>query len=91
MTWRRALSLLLLAAVALAVQPLALAPPRPRFETQKSTDKVCVFRYGGRESMFVVTPDGGIAPTPRAQRSTGASQVTFCPALLATSLKRIAS
>src|SRR4029434_11083032 len=68
MTWRRVLPLLLLAAVALALPVLALAQQPPLFEIKKITDNVCLFRYGGHQSMFVVTPDGVIATDPIAQR-----------------------
>ena len=68
LTWRRAVPLLLLAAVALAVPLQALAQPTPLFETKKITDNVYLFRYGGHQSMFVVTPDGVIATDPIAQR-----------------------
>ncbi len=68
MTWRRAFPLLLLAAVVLAVPLLALAQQPPLFETTKITDNVYLFRYGGHQSMFVVTPDGVIATDPIAQR-----------------------
>lgn len=36
----------------------------PTFETKKITDNVYVFRFGGHQSMFVVTPDGVIATDP---------------------------
>jgi len=68
LTRRRALPLLLLAAVALAAPLQALAQPTPLFETKKITDHVYLFRYGGHQSMFVVTPDGVIATDPIAQR-----------------------
>ena len=68
MSWRRALPLLLLAAVALAVPCLAIAQVLPLFETKKIADNVYLFRYGGHQSMFVVTPDGVIATDPIAQR-----------------------
>jgi len=70
MTWHRALSMLLVAAVALAIPALAPAqqPPPPLFETKKVADNVYVFRYGGHQSMFVVTPDGVIATDPIAYR-----------------------
>ena len=64
MTWRRARFLLLLAAVALAVPFLALAQQPPLFETTKIADNVYLFRYGGHQSMFVVTPDGVIVTAP---------------------------
>jgi glyoxylase-like metal-dependent hydrolase (beta-lactamase superfamily II) len=48
--------------VALSVQ----AQQRPMFQTTKveGTDNVYVFRYGGHQSMFVVTKDGVIATDP---------------------------
>ena len=41
---------------------------RPLFETTKveGTDNVYVFRYGNRQSMFIVTPAGVIATDPIA-------------------------
>jgi glyoxylase-like metal-dependent hydrolase (beta-lactamase superfamily II) len=39
----------------------AQAPP---FETRKISDTTYIFRYGGHQSMFVVTPDGVIATDP---------------------------
>ena len=43
-------------------------PARPVFETIKveGTDNVYVFRYGNRQSMFIVTPAGVIATDPIA-------------------------
>src|SRR5256885_2433842 len=73
MTWRRALPLLLLAAVALAVPLRPLAQQPPLFETRKITDNVYLFRYGGHQSMFVVTPAVAIATDPIAQRRPGAA------------------
>jgi glyoxylase-like metal-dependent hydrolase (beta-lactamase superfamily II) len=48
--------------IALSVQ----AQQRPMFQTTKveGTDNVYVFRYGGHQSMFVVTKDGVIATDP---------------------------
>ena len=46
---------------ALAQTPAAAPPP---FATTKVADNVYVFRYGGHQSMFVVTPDGVIATDP---------------------------
>ena len=68
MTWHRVLPLLLLVTVALAVPLPALAQQPPLFETKRITDNVYLFRYGGHQSMFVVTPDGVIATDPIAQR-----------------------
>jgi glyoxylase-like metal-dependent hydrolase (beta-lactamase superfamily II) len=44
--------------------PAAQQPPP--YETRKITDRVYVFRFGGHQSMFVVTPDGVIATDPIA-------------------------
>lgn len=56
---------LLLALVAVllfgAGSAVAQAPP---FATTKVTDNVYLFRYGGHQSIFVVTPDGVIATDP---------------------------
>jgi hypothetical protein len=41
------------------------AQPAP-YQTRKLTDNVYVFRYGGHQSVFVVTPDGVIATDPIA-------------------------
>jgi glyoxylase-like metal-dependent hydrolase (beta-lactamase superfamily II) len=48
---------------ALAQTPAAAPPP---FATTKVADNVYVFRYGGHQSMFVVTPEGVIATDPIA-------------------------
>jgi glyoxylase-like metal-dependent hydrolase (beta-lactamase superfamily II) len=58
-----AIAFSLAAAPAFAQQP---APQRPPFATTKveGTDNVYVFRYGNRQSMFVVTKDGVIATDP---------------------------
>ena len=44
------------------------APARPPFETTKvdGTDNVYIFRYGGHQSMFIVTKAGVIATDPIA-------------------------
>jgi glyoxylase-like metal-dependent hydrolase (beta-lactamase superfamily II) len=52
-------------------QPGATQPPGPPqqplpYETRKITDRVYIFRFGGHQSMFVVTPDGVIASDPVA-------------------------
>jgi glyoxylase-like metal-dependent hydrolase (beta-lactamase superfamily II) len=53
---------LVLATAAFAVQ----AQQRPLYQTTKveGTDHVYIFRYGGHQSMFVVTSDGVIATDP---------------------------
>src|SRR5687767_16005452 len=54
--------LVVLAAIVTVVAPAAAqAPP---FATTKVTDNVYLFRYGGHQSIFVVTPDGVIATDP---------------------------
>ena len=52
--------------VALAVTAAAQSPPAPATTTIKvdGTDNVYIFRYGGHQSMFVVTPAGVIATDP---------------------------
>jgi len=58
----------LLSGPVLAQQPAAPAakPTRPTFETTKveGTDNVYIFRYGNRQSMFIVTSAGVIATDP---------------------------
>jgi glyoxylase-like metal-dependent hydrolase (beta-lactamase superfamily II) len=51
-------------------QPQQAAPPAaaPPFATTKITDNVYIFRYGGHQSMFVVTPAGVIATDPISLR-----------------------
>ena len=46
-----------------AQAPAAPAAPPP-FATTKLTDNVYIFRYGGHQSMFIVTSDGVIATDP---------------------------
>ena len=60
---RRCASYICSAVLVLAASaPLfAQAPP---FETRKVSDRVYIFRYGGHQSIFVVTPDGVIATDP---------------------------
>ena len=58
----------ILVGTAQAQQSAAPAAKRPIFETTKvdGTDNVYVFRYGNRQSMFIVTPAGVIATDPIA-------------------------
>jgi glyoxylase-like metal-dependent hydrolase (beta-lactamase superfamily II) len=44
--------------------PAAATAAPPPFATTKVTDNVYIFRYGGHQSMFVVTPEGVIATDP---------------------------
>jgi glyoxylase-like metal-dependent hydrolase (beta-lactamase superfamily II) len=47
-----------------ALAQQAPAPAPPPFATRKLSDTVYLFRYGGHQSIFVVTPDGVIATDP---------------------------
>ncbi len=58
----RCLLLALIAVLLLAAAPAAAQ--MPPFATTRVTDNVYLFRYGGHQSIFVVTPDGVIATDP---------------------------
>ena len=57
----------LLAACSLILSTAALAQA-PAFETRKLSDNVYVYRHGGHQAMFVVTPAGVIATDPIGYR-----------------------
>src|SRR3954467_10413610 len=57
-----------LIASALAVPAQAQQPAPPPFATTKVADNVYIFRYGGHQSMFIVTPDGVIATDSISER-----------------------
>src|SRR5215813_6925630 len=61
-----------LVASALAATAQAQQPTPPMFATTKVTDNVYIFRYGGHQSMFIVTPDGVIATDPIGERRPAA-------------------
>jgi glyoxylase-like metal-dependent hydrolase (beta-lactamase superfamily II) len=66
-----------LATAAFAAAAQAQAPPAapaqpPLYATTKVTDNVYIFRYGGHQSMFVVTPAGVIATDPIGERRPAA-------------------
>jgi len=64
-----------LVAAALAGSAQAQQPPaQPPYATTKveGTDNVYIFRYGGHQSMFVVTPAGVIATDPIGERRPAA-------------------
>lgn len=75
---RMRLTLLLAAAPALALSgpassqpaPAPAAPAAPLFETRKveGADNVYIFRYGGAQSISIVTPAGVVATDPRPPR-----------------------
>ncbi|MEP6679101.1 MAG: hypothetical protein ABJB78_07365, partial [Betaproteobacteria bacterium] len=44
----------------------AQSPAAPLYATTKVADNVYVFRYGGHQAMFVVTPAGVLATDPIA-------------------------
>src|SRR3981189_2596712 len=54
-----------LAAPAQAQQPAPAPFPTPKVD---GTDNVYIFRYGGHQSMFIVTPQGVIATDPISER-----------------------
>jgi glyoxylase-like metal-dependent hydrolase (beta-lactamase superfamily II) len=55
-------------AAILAAPALAQQPAPPPFATTKVADNVYIFRYGGHQSMFIVTPAGVIATDPISLR-----------------------
>jgi len=57
---------LIIALFALALSGAVSEAQTPPFETRQITDNVYIFRYGGHQSMFVVTPEGVIATDPIA-------------------------
>src|SRR4051812_48600881 len=63
-----------LAFAALTASAQAQAPAQPPFATTKveGTENVYIFRYGGHQSMFVVTPAGVIATDPIGLRRPAA-------------------
>ena len=61
-----------LIAGALAAPAQAQQPAAPPFATTKVTDNVYIFRYGGHQSMFIVTPAGVIATDPIGERRPAA-------------------
>src|SRR5262245_61556504 len=69
----RALVASLLLSVVLTATAQAQTPPPP-FATTKvdGTDNVYIFRYGGHQSMFIVTPQGVIATDPISERRPAA-------------------
>ena len=58
----------LIASALAAVPAQAQQPAPPPFATTKVTDNVYIFRYGGHQSMFIVTPAGVIATDPISER-----------------------
>src|SRR3954470_18236136 len=73
-TGMAALALAASALTALTASAQAQAPAQPPFATTKvdGTENVYIFRYGGHQSMFVVTPAGVIATDPIGLRRPAA-------------------
>src|SRR3954471_2872948 len=62
-----------LGVVAYAQQPAAPAAPPPYATTKvEGTENVYIFRFGGHQSMFIVTKDGVIATDPISERRPAA-------------------
>ena len=57
-----------LTALALAAPAQAQQPPQIATTKVEGTENVYIFRYGGHQSMFIVTPAGVIATDPISQR-----------------------
>jgi glyoxylase-like metal-dependent hydrolase (beta-lactamase superfamily II) len=72
LTGTAALAVLAFAAAAQAQTPPAAPAQPPLYATTKVTDNVYIFRYGGHQSMFVVTPAGVIATDPIGERRPAA-------------------
>jgi glyoxylase-like metal-dependent hydrolase (beta-lactamase superfamily II) len=62
----RTVSCVFLAAVLAAAAAAPADAQAPLFETKKITDGVYLYRYGGHQAIFIVTPDGVIATDPIA-------------------------
>jgi len=60
----RILKVAALAAAGTLICAAALAQDKPAFETTKLTDNVYVYRHGGHQAIFIVTPAGVIATDP---------------------------
>src|SRR5712675_16326 len=74
MTMSRALVAGMLITAALTATAQAQAPAPPPFATTKveGTENVYIFRFGGHQSMFIVTPQGVIATDPIGLRRPAA-------------------
>ena len=66
--------MLITAALTATAQAQAQAPAPPPFATTKveGTENVYIFRFGGHQSMFIVTPQGVIATDPIGLRRPAA-------------------
>src|SRR5258706_7873983 len=66
------MAVLILAALTATAQAQAPTPPPYATTKVEGTDNVYIFRYGGHQSMFVVTPAGVIATDPIGERRPAA-------------------
>jgi glyoxylase-like metal-dependent hydrolase (beta-lactamase superfamily II) len=73
---------------ALTATAQAQTPPPP-FATTKVTDNVYIFRYGGHQSMFVVTPEGVIATDPISERRPAQPYIDAIKAVTAAPIKYV--
>src|SRR4051812_50095910 len=78
-----------LIASAFAVPAQAQQPAPPPFATTKVADNVYIFRYGGHQSMFIVTPDGGIATHPISERRPAKPHIDAIEAVTKAPIKKI--
>jgi glyoxylase-like metal-dependent hydrolase (beta-lactamase superfamily II) len=74
-------------ACTLAAQAQQAAPPP--FATTKVTDNVYIFRYGGHQSMFIVTPAGVIATDPISERRPAKPYVDAIQAVTKAPIKYV--
>jgi len=79
----------LLLSVALTATAQAQTPPP--FATTKvdGTDNVYIFRYGGHQSMFIVTPQGVIATDPISERRPAKPYIDAIQALTKAPIKYV--
>jgi len=61
----------------------------PPFATTKVTDNVYIFRYGGHQSMFIVTPAGVIATDPISERRPAKPYVDAIQAVTKAPIKYV--
>src|SRR6476646_7633392 len=78
-----------LIASAFAVPAQAQQPAPPPFATTKVTDNVYIFRYGGHQSMFIVTPEGVIATDPISQRRSAQPYIDAIKAVTSAPIRYV--
>ena len=78
-----------LVASGFAVPAQAQQPAPPPFATTKVTDNVYIFRYGGHQSMFIVTPAGVIATDPISERRPAKPYIDAIQAVTKTPIKYV--